>query len=355
MPITTEDQVIRNLLENQAAVFDFDLEQIPPRPTLDMFRFLLAPDEPESAQQAAKGIYALLFWEEYQGRNKPRIEAALASQIMLTRWIKDRADRGLSIFDGLMEMAKRANLMFQISYERSGLQLLPDENEEIYESFSDILREKIDESSSAGEKSELAWAVQELIPQMRARGLDIAPLIGNKKFYTKFRNWVQGVRQRDRLLTNVGRRYDFAKKQVAKQISKEADPDMIQKLQADLIHVCNQERQQKEKLLIDYETVIRDGLQDIFNPEISSRQLHDRWKLGDQTDLSELLGGTGYTALLNTQKALFIAEFDYSLLQNMEEALRNIIKIKGMTDPALIITQLRESADQLERELGGSK
>lgn len=355
MQITPEDQYIKGMINDQAGVFDFDLEQIPPKPNLEMFRFFLAPDEAASAQQAVKAIYSFLFWEEHEGRHKSKIDAALASQIMLTRWIKDRADRGLSIFDGLVEMARRANLMFQISYERSGLQLLPDENEEIYESFIDVLREKIGESSSAGEKSELAWAVEELIPQMKSRGLDIAPLIGNKQFYTKFRNWVQGVRQRDRLITAVGRRYEYAKKQVVKRISKESDPEVIGKLQVDLVNVCNQERQQKEKLLVEYETVIRDGLQDIFNPEISTRQLHDRWKLGDQTDLSKLLGGTGYTALLNTQKALFIAEFDYSLLQNLEEALKNIVSIKGMTDPALIINQLRESADKLEHELGGSK
>ncbi len=352
---TPEDRYLKDMLNDQAVVFDFDLEQIPPKPGLDMFRFLLAPDEAASAQQAVKAIYSFLFWEEHEGRNKPKIEAALASRIMLSRWIKDRADRGLSIFDGLVDMARRASLMFQISYERSGLQLLPDENEEIYESFIDVLREKIDGSSSPGEKSELAWAVEELIPQMKSRGLDIAPLIGNKQFYTKFRNWVQGVRQRDRLLTAVGRRYDFAKKQVVKQIAKEADPQLIEKLQVDLANVCNQERQQKEKLLIDYETVIREGLQDIFNPDVSTRQLLDRWKLGDQTDFSQLLGGTGYTALLNTQKVLFIAEFDYSLLQNLEDALKNIVNIKGMTDPALIITQLRQSADKLERELGGSK
>ena len=38
--------------------FDFDLEAIPEKPTLEMYEFLLSPDAPESATKAVKAIYA---------------------------------------------------------------------------------------------------------------------------------------------------------------------------------------------------------------------------------------------------------------------------------------------------------
>ena len=334
--------------------FDFDLEAIPEKPTLEMYEFLLSPDAPESATKAVKAIYAQLFWEHWDGSNANRIQAALSSNELLIRWIKDRADKGLSIFDNLSEMAKRSNTLFQIAYERAGLQFVPDENEEIYESFTDLLQEKLGATQSVGEKSELAWAVKELIPRMKSMGLDIAPLIDQREFYTKFRHFVQSARQRDRLVDAVSRRYDDAKRQVAKKLSRtEAGTPEHDTLSKDLVRVIEKEREQTSAHLEAFETVLKDGLTDVLDPSVSVRDIDKKYRLQFGQSLGEAIHGTGYTALAYGRKTLLIAEFDYSLLGPVTNALNAMIVIKGMTDPVLIIKQMREYADELERAMGG--
>ena len=335
-------------------VFDFDLEEIPEKPTLEMYDFLLAPDAPESATKAAKAIYAQLFWEQWDGTNANKIQAAFSSKQLLTRWIKNRADRGLSIFDNLSDMAKRSNVLFQIAYERAGLQFVPDENEEIYESFTDLLQEKLGQSQSVGEKSELAWAVKELIPRMKAMGLDIAPLIDRRDFYTKFRHFVQSARQRDRLVDAVSRRFDDAKRRVAKKLSQ-AEPGTPEHdtLTRDLVRVIEKERVQKTTHLEDFENVLKDGLTDVLDPSVSVRDIDKKYRMQFGPSLGEAMTGTGYTALLYGRKTILIAEFDYSLLGPVANAVQSMIQVKGMTDPVLIIKQLREYADELERTMGG--
>ena len=336
--------------------FDFDLERIPPQPNREMFNFLLNPEAPDAALQAVKAIYSFLFWEGYEDRNKDKISAALVDQDSLIRWIKDRADKGLLVFESLAEMVERASLMFKVSYERSGLQFVPDANEDVYEHFTDLLKDKRDCTKSTGEKSELDWAVEYIIPQMQSRGLDIAPLIGQPDFYTKFRHWIQAVRQRDRLIDVAGRRFDHAKKTIAKKLaSSEPDSPKNQEIQDDLVRTLEQENTSKQSLLEDFEKVITEGFQDVVDPAVTVKVIDEKWNrnFAFEQALAKLGKGVGYTALINQQKTLLIAEFDYSMLSVIEKNINSLIDVRGMTEPLLIIRQLREVADEIEKVLGG--
>ena len=353
--MSTLDAQVCSLVQGEnLPVFDIDLEAIPEKPTLDMYGFLLDPNAPESATRAVKAIYSLLFWDESDESNTIKIQAALNSKQLLTRWIKERADKGLSVFDNLSEMARRSNTLFQIAYERAGLQFVPDENEEIYESFTELLQEKLGASQSVGEKSELAWAVKELVPRMKSMGLDIAPLIDRRDFYTKFRHFVQSARQRDRLVDAVTRRFDDAKHQVVRKLENTApgtpEHDNLTK---DLVRVIEKERVQKTAHLEDFENVLKDGLTDVLDPSVSVRDIDKKYRMQFGPSLGEAMTGTGYTALLFGRKTILIAEFDYSLLGPVTNAVQSMIQVKGMTDPVLIIKQLREYADELERTMGG--
>ncbi len=351
---TLDEQVFALVKGEDSPIFDFNLEVIPEKPTLAMYDFLLMPNAPESATKAVKAIYAQLFWEQWDGSNTNKIQAALTSQQLLTRWIKERADLGLSVFDGLSEMAKRSSILFQIAYERSGLQFVPDEHENIYESFTEMLQEKLGASGSAGERNELGWAVKELIPRMKSLGLDIAPLIARRDFYTKFRHFVQSARQQDRLVDAVSRRFDDEKRLVVKKLAKvKADTPEHEKLSKELIRVINTEQEQKTARLESYESVVVNGLNDVLDPSVSVRDIDKKYRLQYGDLLGEIIKGTGFTAIVQGQKTILMAEFDYSLLDPIAYTLAKLVDIKGMTDPVLIIRQLREYADELERTLGG--
>ncbi len=349
------DKEIYALVEGEkSSTFSFNLEEIPEKPTLEMFDFLMTPNAPESAEKAVKAIYSMIFWDKWDGKNANKIRAAMTSQQLLTRWIKERADLGLSVFDELSDLAKRSNMLFQIAYERSGLQLVPDEHENIYESFSEMLREKLGTSQSIGEKSELAWAVKELIPRMKSMGLDIAPLIAQPTFYTKFRHFVQTARQQDRLVDAVSRRFDDEKRLMTKKLARvKADTPEHEKLIKELIRVINTEQKQKTAQLESYESVVVNGMNDVLDPSVSVRDIDKKYRLQYEDMLGEIIKGTGYSAIIHGQKTILIAEFDYSLLDPIAYTLAKLVDIKGMTDPILIIRQLREYADELERTMGG--
>jgi hypothetical protein len=330
----------------------FRLDEIPQQPNRETFKFLLNPAHPDAALNAVRAIYSYLFWEDGAGNNPEKLNAALSDKDSLIRWVKDRADKGLTVFDDLIEMAKRANLLYQVSYARSGMQFHPDENEDAYEHFSDLLRNKLGETKSTGEKSELAWAAEELVPLMQSKGLDLVPLIGREDFYTKFRHWAQSIRQRDRVMEAADRRWEAAKKQAAQKLLQAGDPAEEEVLQKDLLRIIEQENLSKGDLLQDYETAIRDGFMDIVNPQTTVRQIDEKWKRGNQPP-DNLGKGIGYTALISQQKTLLIAEFDYSILNPLETAIETMIDVRGMTDPMLIIQQLRDFADGIEKTIGG--
>ena len=174
------------------------------------------------------------------------------------------------------------------------------------------------------------------------------------EFYTKFRHFVQSARQRDRLVDAVSRRYDDAKRQVAKKLSRtEAGTPEHDTLSKDLVRVIEKEREQTSAHLEAFETVLKDGLTDVLDPSVSVRDIDKKYRLQFGQSLGEAIHGTGYTALAYGRKTMLIAEFDYSLLGPVTNALNAMIVIKGMTDPVLIIKQMREYADELERAMGG--
>jgi len=103
----------------------------------------------------------------------------------------------------------------------------------------------------------------------------------------------------------------------------------------------------------DYESVIRDGLQDILDPSVTVRAIDEKWRLDYAPALGNIGKGVGYTALIDTQKAILIAEFDYSMLSMVQKILEPLIDIVGMTDPAIIVRELRQFTDKIDKTLGG--
>lgn len=117
--------------------------------------------------------------------------------------------------------------------------------------------------------------------------------------------------------------------------------------------MIEKEREQKSAHLEQFENVVKDGLNDVLDPSVSVRDIDKKYRLQFDQSLGEAMTGSGYTAMVYGRKTLLIAEFDYSLLGPVTNVLNTMIDIKGMTDPVLIIKQLREYTDNLERTMGG--
>lgn len=328
-----------------------DLLEVPARPTVEMFDFLQNPEDPGAALQAVSAIYSVLFWDKCDVGNKTKIEAALQSKAMLARLVKEKGDRGLFVLDALGEMSQRASLLFQMAYERAGLQFMPDENEDVYETVANALKAKINTVTSTGTKSELGWAIDTLIPVMREKGLDVAALLSQPESYTKFRKYVQAVRQRERIVDAVDKRFENEKKMVQKNIKKTVDPVKTDALKKKLVNLEKEQKDKKEIELQNFDTVTRDGLKDVLDPNLDSVDIERKWRLERTNNLDSV----GYTAIVSGTKTVLVAEFEYSQLGAIEIQLNNIIDIRGMTDPKLIIKQLREYADSLEFTIAGTK
>ena len=332
---------------------DFSLDDIPPQTTRDTFKFLLHPEAPDAAQKAVSAIYSYMFWEDKEGSNQQKLDAALQDKDTLFRWIKDRADKSLNVFNDLIGMAERASVLYQTAYNRAGMQLKPDENEDVYESLVDLLKAKEKTTNSDGEKYELAWMASVLIPEMKARGLNVEPLVGDATYYTKFRHWGQSIRQRDRVMDAASKRFNSAKTEAAQKITRAKDPSTITALENDLIKIIEQETTVKQELLADYGTAISEGFADIVNPDTTVKQIDEKWRRKEISVVEAIGRGTGYTAIISGQKTILIAEFDYSFLSAIEVIVAPMIDVKGMTDPLLIVKQLRDYADAIEKTLGG--
>ena len=341
------------MLSQVPIITDFSLDDIPPQTTRDTFKFLLHPEAPDAAQSAVRAIYSYMFWEDKEGSNQQKLDAALEDKDTLLRWVKDRADKSLNVFNDLIGMAERASVLYQTAYNRAGMQLKPDENEDVYESLIDLLKAKEKITNSDGEKYELAWMASTLIPEMKARGLNVEPLVGDAAYYTKFRHWGQSIRQRDRVMDAASKRFNSAKTEAAQKLTKAKDPSTIAALENDLIKIIEQETTVKQELLAEYGAAISEGFADIVNPDTTVRQIDEKWRRKEISVVEAIGRGTGYTAIISGQKTILFADFDYSFLSALEVVVAPMIDVKGMTDPILIVKQLRDYADAIEKTLGG--